>query len=75
MADRRTDPNEDLEAALGGADAVVGTTFVTGRGTEPEDHGPPGGLPLALGGTVIFWIALAIAAFIALAAAGNLGRL
>jgi hypothetical protein len=75
MADRRNDPNEDLEVALGGADAVPGTPFVTGCGTEPEDHCSPGGLPLGLAGTMIFWIALAIAVFIALAAAGNLARL
>jgi len=30
------DRNRDLEAALGGADAVEKTTYVTGQGGEPE---------------------------------------
>jgi hypothetical protein len=30
------------DAALGGADAVEKTTYVTGSGTEPERQGPPG---------------------------------
>jgi len=47
MADRPTDGGtfpEDRyrnpEAALGGADAVEKTTYVTGRGTEPEARAP-----------------------------------
>jgi hypothetical protein len=43
MVDRPTDqpglPNdryEDAEAALGGADAVEKTTYVTGKGTDPD---------------------------------------
>ena len=30
------------ETALGGADAVEKTTYVTGRGTEPSGSQPPG---------------------------------
>jgi hypothetical protein len=30
------------DAALGGADAVEKTTYVTGSGTEPERRGPAG---------------------------------
>jgi len=30
------------ETALGGADAVAKTTYVTGSGTEPEAHKPVG---------------------------------
>ena len=30
------------ETALGGADAVEKTTYVTGKGTEPEGSQPPG---------------------------------
>ena len=33
---------EDPEAALGGADAVEKTTYVTGKGTEPSGSQPPG---------------------------------
>ena len=36
-------PREDPETALGGADAVEKTSFVTGKGTEPERRGPAGG--------------------------------
>jgi hypothetical protein len=47
MADRPTDGGsfpedryKNPETALGGADAVEKTTYVTGRGTEPEAMGP-----------------------------------
>jgi hypothetical protein len=56
------------EAALGGADAVEKTTYVTGRGTEPETMKPPH-VPEARvppgGGTATTW---AIVAFLILAA-------
>ena len=49
MAERPTDGGsvpEDRyrnpEAALGGADAVETTTYVTGQGTEPETRHQPG---------------------------------
>jgi hypothetical protein len=37
---RRT--NADHEAQLGGADAVEKTSYVTGKGTEPERRAPAG---------------------------------
>ena len=47
MTDRPTDGGsfpedryKDPETALGGADAVEKTTYVTGRGTEPETRKP-----------------------------------
>ena len=47
MADRPTDGGsfpedryKNPETALGGADAVEKTTYVTGRGTEPEAISP-----------------------------------
>ena len=49
MADRPTDGGsfpedryENPEAALGGADAVEKTTYVTGKGTDPEAMTPKG---------------------------------
>jgi len=53
MADHPTDGGsfpkdryENPETALGGADAVEKTTYVTGRGTEPEARNP-GNAPTA----------------------------
>jgi hypothetical protein len=50
MADRPTDGGsfpedryKNPEAALGGADAVEKTTYVTGSGTEPEATAPQRG--------------------------------
>jgi hypothetical protein len=49
MAEKPTDGGmfdpdryENPEAALGGADAVEKTTYVTGSGTEPEAQKPEG---------------------------------
>ena len=49
MADQPTDGGSfppdryrNPEAALGGADAVEKTTYVTGQGTEPGGTQPPG---------------------------------
>lgn len=57
--DRYTNP----EAALGGADAVEKTTYVTGRGTEPEtlsdDPGVKAQVP-AGGGQGATWAVLAL---------------
>ena len=36
------DRYENPEAALGGADAVEKTTYVTGQGTDPSAQKPPG---------------------------------
>ena len=36
------DRYKNPETALGGADAVEKTTYVTGRGTEPSANQPPG---------------------------------
>ena len=35
------DRYENPEAALGGADAVEKTTYVTGKGTDPSAQAPP----------------------------------
>ena len=48
----RPDPRQDLpnpEAALGGADAVEKTSYVTGKGTEPSDSSA--GKPVATAGS------------------------
>jgi len=49
MADQPTDGGsfpqdryKNPEAALGGADAVEKTTYVTGKGTDPSAQKPPG---------------------------------
>ena len=49
MADKPTDGGsfpedryKNPEAALGGADAVEKTTYVTGKGTDPSAQKPPG---------------------------------
>ena len=45
------DRYKNAEAALGGADAVEKTTYVTGSGTEPESIKPAGvSAPVAAGG-------------------------
>ena len=36
------DRSRNPEAALGDADAIEKTTFVTGKGTDPSAHQPPG---------------------------------
>jgi hypothetical protein len=69
MVDRQTDgpfipDTYDLpEAALGGADAVEKTTYVTGCGTEPETMKPPH-VPEARvppgGGTATTWSIVAL---------------
>jgi hypothetical protein len=48
---RPGDRLDNPEAALGGADAVEKTTYVTGRGTEPETRsdGPIARAPSARG--------------------------
>lgn len=66
----------DAEAALGGADAVEKTTYVEGRGTEPEAHVPPGTptatVPARNGRNMVLWI---VAAVIVLIVVGYLSGL
>jgi hypothetical protein len=54
----------DAEAALGCADAVEKTTYVEGRGTEPEAHVPPGTptatVPARYGRNWVLWIVGAV---------------
>jgi hypothetical protein len=61
-------PDRGREDALGGADAVEKTTYVTGEGTEPEAQ--PTGAYIARGtagaGNAAVWIVGGIAALIAL---------
>ncbi len=75
MADQPTDGGsfpqdryKNPEAALGGADAVEKTTYVTGKGTDPSAQKPPG-VPAARvksgSGQGAIW---AILAFLAIAA-------
>jgi hypothetical protein len=61
---------DDAETALGGADSVEKTSYVTGRGTEPEGA-PRAGSPIARtpsgsGINVGAWIVALIAVAIAL---------
>jgi hypothetical protein len=65
------DPDKERlpEADLGGADAVEGTTYVVGDGTEPE--GRPEGIYVARdaaanGKNVALWAVVGVAALIAL---------
>ena len=69
MADQPTDGGsfpqdryKNPETALGGADAVEKTTYVTGKGTEPEsqkkDDGPSARVS-AGGGQAATWVVLA----------------
>jgi hypothetical protein len=55
------DDRRDAEAALGGADAVPKTTYVTGSGTEPEATKPPGtpAATAAAGGQGATWAIIA----------------
>ena len=63
----------DAEAQLGGADAVVKTSYVTGRGTTPEAM-PARGAPIARtpsqGARVAVWIVLIVVAMLAVAYLG-----
>jgi hypothetical protein len=69
MADRPTDGGsfpedryKNPETALGGADAVEKTTYVTGRGTEPEGRttdGAPTAQVRAGAGQSTTWIIIA----------------
>lgn len=60
---------EDPEVAGGGADAVQKTTYVTGRGTDPDATSAPGpaaqvaGAP---GASPVLWAAIALALIVAL---------
>jgi hypothetical protein len=67
-ADRAARANANPETALGGADAVEKTTYVVGKGAEPDARGDgeyrAGGA--AAGPNVAAWIVGAIAALIAL---------
>ena len=70
---RRPDPRRDLpnpEAALGGADDVEKTSYVTGSGTSPEarktDDAPiarVGGGGMGMGGWLLMLVVVAIALF------------
>jgi hypothetical protein len=64
----------DAEAQLGGADAVEKTTYVTGRGTTPEDT-PARGAPIARipsrAAPVAVWIVLIVVAMLAVAYIGG----
>jgi hypothetical protein len=67
----------DAEAQLGGADAVEKTTYVTGRGTTPEDM-PARGAPIARtpsrAAPVAVWIVLIVVAMLAVAYIGGTFR-
>jgi hypothetical protein len=62
------DPNlPDTETAFGGADAVEKTTYVVGRGTDPNALSPKGHPPKTgnLGLNWVGWVVLAGAVIIA----------
>ena len=67
------DKYRDAEAQLGGADAVEKTTYVTGRGTSPEDR-PAKGAPIARtpsqGLSLAVWIVIIVVAMLAVAYLG-----
>ena len=70
---KRPDARRDLpnpEAALGGADDVQKTTYVTGSGTDPERRltsrepaGRTGGGRMGLGGWILIAVVVGIALF------------
>ena len=70
------DRDTDAEAALGGADAVEKTTYVEGRGTDPEAHVPPGTptatVPARNGRNVLMWVVMAMVVLIAVGYLGGL---
>ena len=71
--DRLRDP----EAQLGGADAVEKTTYVVGKGTDPNARKGEG--PSATGAsrgapTIVFFIVIVLAVLVALAYLVGLGR-
>jgi hypothetical protein len=57
---------DDPQVNLGGADAVEKTSYVTGKGTEPEArHAHSGALPAIGGGLgALGWVLIAVAAAI-----------
>ncbi|MHB1223610.1 MAG: hypothetical protein ACYC2G_06120 [Gemmatimonadaceae bacterium] len=60
-----TDPQD----GSGGADAVQKTTYVTGQGTDPDQRTPPGVVARVepgRGGNPLLWVAVAIAALVAI---------
>ena len=53
----------------GGADAVQKTTYVTGKGTDPDQRTPPGVVARVepgRGGNPLLWVVVVIAALIAI---------
>jgi hypothetical protein len=66
------------EAQLGGADAVEKTTYVTGRGTEPEARRPLGvpsaQTPAGTGRNPAIWVVIAVVLLLVVAYASGLFR-
>ena len=62
------DRNKNPEAALGGADAVEKTTYVTGKGTDPSAEKPPGAPSARVSAGAGQGTTWAILAFLAIAA-------
>lgn len=61
--------DEDREVAGGGADAIQKTTYVTGRGTDPDATSGPGPAARVSGGAganPVLWAVIALAAIVAL---------
>jgi hypothetical protein len=68
------DRYRDAEAQLGGADAIEKTTYVTGRGTNPEDmpaHGAPIARTPSRGLSLAIWIVVIVVAMFAVAYIGG----
>jgi hypothetical protein len=66
-AEQARHAGENREAQLGGADAVEGTTYVVGQGTEPDGRptAPYVARDAAGGGTMLVWVVGGLAALIA----------
>ena len=76
--DTKSALNDNPEAQLGGADAVEKTTFVVGRGTDPEAQrgdGPAATVrsraPVAVGVVVAILVALVVLAYLLGLGAGS----
>lgn len=66
------------EAQLGGADAVEKTTYVTGRGTQPEARKPVGAVsaqtPSGKGRNPVMWVVVIVVLLLVVAYASGLFR-
>jgi hypothetical protein len=59
----------DAEAQMGGADAIEKTTYVVGKGTDPEarSHGPSATVPSRGAPLIVMAVVIALTALVAAA--------